>query len=279
MEKVRTTTGRYYDRVEIRSETRQRPISSFLPRPQLKPNMRPGDVLREYKRVIQQAYKNARDLRLSLSAQVDTLTQTQFDQVNGLVKEINATRDQYSRETGDPFTDFPRLALIDANQLRPQKQDPPARQSAQGDEPAPSYWSNPNLRSGDGSYPELFPTDNPYKPRKRPASPEASDDQGATEQTIALAGTQWEASGTYIADLTLWFKEGGVLAYRTSGSNFTDGHWSASGAQVQFSIPFLDYEVRGQIANGRLQSQATPSTRGSQQGVVRSSFLMRKVSH
>ncbi len=133
MEKIEVTNGKYYDKVTIEPETRIVPKSKYLPKLRLKPNRRPGDVLREYRSVLKKARDNVVNLKQSLTSRTGTIAQKQFRDVNNLIASFNQQRDEAIRSTGDSFRDIPSISAVAEADLAGRLEGDTAGGSAPGD--------------------------------------------------------------------------------------------------------------------------------------------------
>jgi len=86
-------------------------------RPPKKPNMKPGDVLKEYERRIERAYEKARDAKLTATHNVRSLTEKQFRDVNNQIDAYNKYREEVRVATGSFFNSAPQLTRIDPSVL------------------------------------------------------------------------------------------------------------------------------------------------------------------
>ncbi|WP_422923145.1 hypothetical protein [Singulisphaera sp. PoT] len=84
----------------------------------LRPNRRPGDVLREYSKVVATAYKNAKELRISLTSKTASISESEFKRVNKIITDYNSQRQSIKAETGYYFSSAPALAVVTPGELR-----------------------------------------------------------------------------------------------------------------------------------------------------------------
>lgn len=122
---IMTDKGKYYDRVEIKAENRtvRKPMRvASEDRVDTRPNTKAGDVLREYKNRIEQAYNNAKHLKDGLTKNTASATERQLSSVNAQIDAYNKYRDEVRVSTGFYFNSAPQLAKIESSPLlKPQQ--------------------------------------------------------------------------------------------------------------------------------------------------------------
>src|SRR5579863_3233153 len=89
-----------------------------LPKLKLLPNSKPGDVLNEYRKVVQPAYANAKEARRSLLATTSRLQEQAFRAANQTIANFNSLRAEAVSKTGDAFKSTPEVALVRDDEMR-----------------------------------------------------------------------------------------------------------------------------------------------------------------
>ena len=103
---------------EASVRNKQKPTDPKLPMVKLKPNMKPGDVLNEYRKRIQNAYENAKQLRANMITRTGRLSESTFRDVNKTIAEFNALREEGVQVTGDPFKEYPPLDPLSPREMK-----------------------------------------------------------------------------------------------------------------------------------------------------------------
>ena len=77
-----------------------------------------GDTLQEYARQIEDAYRRVRDLRISLTSQIGTVSKKKFDDVNRQITQYNKQVDQFASKFPSAPQSSPRLNLVTQSELK-----------------------------------------------------------------------------------------------------------------------------------------------------------------